>query len=469
MKVKNNREKWTRFLKDRETQNIVLKTTLFSLLGFLVLTSLIPVSSYTFFNYFLNEVPFDFVLGSITILIFSSVLGLTLGFLKQQYEKFFDKRVLAATASLWLVNFYLTLSKTSYSIYSYTQMNGFLYTNLSLIMGAVTIPMISLLLVNIYKSLKNKSTSISSSGGMLAWLFSVGCPSCGAILYSLLGVSAGLSIFPLKGLELKALSLGLVAFSVSRLNPIRKQKKHSFKAKNKDPKLEKFDTIILASVLVIGALMVFNQLQIQSIASALGQPSIAFMRSNSLANTLEGVDITPLASTAATVASVFPELKNVKSEQDVINLMLPTGTPEYSSALGGVTFDDPITSLSYLSKWYYVINDEVKQNPEEWQRYLKLAAAPRGISCEFCCGVGPQGITADGQSRCGCQHNPALLAVTLGLIHDTNYSDAQILREVMRWKTLFFPKNMVAVGIDVAGKDPAKVNAASLNTMVGGC
>ena len=158
----------------------------------------------------------------------------------------------------------------------------------------------------------------------------------------------------------------------------------------------------------------------------------------------------------------------VNNEEDAISIMIPTGTPEYSEALGGITFDDPVTSMEYLAKWYNTIKQEVQQNdPQTWQRYLNLAAAPRGISCEFCCGIGAQGITKDGNLRCGCKHNPAAQAIALGLMKNTDYSDAEILREVMKWKIMFFPKNMVGLAMDVAGTDPSQLK--DLPGMVGGC
>ena len=55
----------------------------------------------------------------------------------------------------------------------------------------------------------------------------------------------------------------------------------------------------------------------------------------------------------------------------------------------------------------------------------------------------------------------------MGLMLNTDYSDAEVLREVMRWKTMFFPKNMVSLALDVAGKDASALE--SLPGMVGGC
>lgn len=43
---------------------------------------------------------------------------------------------------------------------------------------------------------------------------SVGCPVCGAYLASILGISGGLFVFPFQGLEIKAISLGLLGFAI---------------------------------------------------------------------------------------------------------------------------------------------------------------------------------------------------------------------------------------------------------------
>jgi hypothetical protein len=49
----------------------------------------------------------------------------------------------------------------------------------------------------------------------------------------------------------------------------------------------------------------------------------------------------------------------------------------------------------------------------------------------------------------------------------TDYSDAEVLREVMRWKSIFFPRDMVGLAMKVAGTDPSQLK--SLPGMVGGC
>ena len=147
--------------------------------------------------------------------------------------------------------------------------------------------------------------------------------------------------------------------------------------------------------------------------------------------------------------------------------MIPTGIPEYGADLG-VSFDDPLNSLSVLFGRIYPQTDkQIREDPEKFQRFLNLAAEPRGVSCEFCCGIGAIGASKNGKSRCGCQHNPALLGLTQWLILNTDYTDAEVLKEVMKWKSLWFPKNMIQLAMSVSGGDTSVL--ADMPSMVGGC
>ena len=138
-------------------------------------------------------------------------------------------------------------------------------------------------------------------------------------------------------------------------------------------------------------------------------------------------------------------------------------------SLLGVTYDDPITALSFFAQKLYpaMKADLQKNDPQTWQRYIVLATKPVGISCEFCCGIGPVGITSAGELRCGCSHNPAVQAITMYLMKNTKMSDAEILQEVLRWKSIWFPKNMVGLALQLAGGDTSALT--NVPGMVGGC
>ncbi len=228
--------------------------------------------------------------------------------------------------------------------------------------------------------------------------------------------------------------------------------------------------LMVFAVVLVAGLMAFNQFQINSISghftTSTGSSSSSLNLFSGSSDDINDVDVTKIGSTANAVQLLFP-LKDAKSADEVMQIMFPTGTPEYGADMG-VSFDDPITSLSLLAGAYPALKKEVKENhPDIWARYIKLAAAPRGISCEFCCGVGAQGISENGELRCGCSHSPAVQTVTMWLmLNRPEYSDAEVLREVMRWKTLFFPKNMIELGLQVSGKSASDLQ---LPGMVGGC
>src|SRR3989338_2345984 len=237
---------------------------------------------------------------------------------------------------------------------------------------------------------------------------------------------------------------------------------------NKSHKKIKFDKLAIWLIVVVALLVIFNQWQVSAISKSLGGVSIMskLRLGSSSGKDISNVNIDELKSTGHSVAALFP-VEDIKTAEDAVSIMVPTGIPDYGSALG-VSFDDPLNSLSILSAqvYPYMLN-EIKKDQAAYQRYLSIVLKPVGISCEYCCGVGPIGAQKDGSSACGCQHNPALLGLTMWLMKNTDYTDAEVLREALRWKALFFPKNMVELALSVAGGDTSKLN--DLPGMVGGC
>lgn len=216
-----------------------------------------------------------------------------------------------------------------------------------------------------------------------------------------------------------------------------------------------------ALLAIFTILILFNQYQVFALNEMTGN-SIAYFSGNT---DLSKVDVSEIQSTAQGIALLFP-VNEIETTEDAIAIMIPTGTPEYGEAMG-VSFDDPVTALSLLENGYYTLKEQAQADPVVWERYLNLAAEPRGVSCEFCCGIGAAGVTKEGKSKCGCAHNPAAQSVTLWLILNTDYSDAEILKEVYRWKALWFPKDMVGLALEIAGGDTDVLQ--DLPGMVGGC
>ncbi len=220
---------------------------------------------------------------------------------------------------------------------------------------------------------------------------------------------------------------------------------------------KKIDKLVIFLIIVSLIVVSVNVIAINTFSGIIKSPS-SFKG-------LDKVDLNSIKSTGQAVAAVF-QVNKINTQQDAVDMLIPTGVPEYGNDLG-VTFDDPIKSLTYLHRTVYPqIKSDLQKDPELWQRYLNLATKPVGISCEFCCGVGPIGISKQGELKCGCSHNPAVQALTMWLIKNTKYNDAEVLREVLRWKTLWFPKNMIELGMKASG---GNIDTGALPEMVGGC
>ncbi len=223
---------------------------------------------------------------------------------------------------------------------------------------------------------------------------------------------------------------------------------------------------------IVAVLILFNQWQMVQITGMLGgstggmtgghtsTSSITYLGSGDLGD----VDLSGVQNTAGAIAAVF-DLEGIAENPMGF---IPQGTPAYGEELG-ISFDDPVTALNFLARELYPrLNQDLQKNdPETWQRYLNLATKPVGISCEFCCGVGPVGITKDGKSKCGCTHNPGILALTMYLMQNTDMSDAEVLREALKWKTIWFPKDMVGLAASLSGGDTSALE--HVPGMVGGC
>jgi len=99
--------------------------------------------------------------------------------------------------------------------------NPFWFGGVSLFLAAVTSVLFGLdaaLLLHKYKLMKQASagTTAGSVLGLFGSAVASGCPVCGSTLFAVLGLSGGafLGALPLKGLEIKLLSIGLLLVSL---------------------------------------------------------------------------------------------------------------------------------------------------------------------------------------------------------------------------------------------------------------
>jgi len=184
-----------------------------------------------------------------------------------------------------------------------------------------------------------------------------------------------------------------------------------------------FLAIHVVLIVIVALLIVFNQYEISTLTKA---KSGAYIKSTSTAIKTEGGLALKYDSTGDAV-------------QDAIKALIPQGTPAYGNELS-VSFDDPVNSLNRLANLDY----QTKTNSltaEELQRFVNIGTR---ISCEFCC-TAPAVIDSKGRDLCGCAHAASFRGLAKYLIknHPNDYNDEEILLELTKWKSLYYPKNMV--------------------------
>ncbi|MBI4148633.1 hypothetical protein HY490_05055 [Candidatus Woesearchaeota archaeon] len=210
---------------------------------------------------------------------------------------------------------------------------------------------------------------------------------------------------------------------------------------------------LMIGVFVAAILILFNGFQLISLASSLsggsgGASAVLSVMRGSGTVTLGAKETVGTALTAVinqppvlpgygtrmikmeTISEIPVKSKTGDAVQDAINTLVPTGTPFYGTD-AGVSFDDPINSMQQWGK----LERSTKLTPEQEQRWNKIVGS---FTCDYCCGS-PQNPTII--NRCGCAHAAAWRGIAKFMIgkYGDQYTDAQILGEMSRWKALWYP------------------------------
>ena len=196
--------------------------------------------------------------------------------------------------------------------------------------------------------------------------------------------------------------------------------------------------------------------------------------------------------------------------------IIPKGTPEIYGKELDISYDDvslsnPRLADQTIEKMAY-LDRTISLEGKNLERYIKITSE---ISCEYCCGVQSiifrkedveardllieQAIASGeisesdadqyrikaGDAACGCAHSFAMRGLAKYLIseHDEEFTNEEILTELAKWKTLYFPSQMMtkSQALENEGIEFSYINLGS-NTyrdiekgtqsssqMVGGC
>lgn len=193
-------------------------------------------------------------------------------------------------------------------------------------------------------------------------------------------------------------------------------------------------------IALVALLILFNQMQLSQASALAGLKSPLVLKTTS--------SKTSLALTG-------------DPSKDAIVVVIPRGVPFYGEALG-VSFDDPIKSLEIIAQMdpSYGRN-KVQLSGQDVQKYIGILTTP-SMGCQYCCGA-DTAVTQEGRPTCGCKHSWAMRGLAAYLIKNyPDLSDEEIMREISKWKGLFFPKQMVAKYIQESQSGQYSPDIASL-------
>jgi len=294
----------------------------------------------------------------------------------------------------------------------------------------------------------------ANAGGLAAAMLGMGCPVCGAFLLSLVGVAGGLTVFPMQGLELKFLGLGLL--TVSTVYGARKINDSLYcedcndlsghLAKTAAPTKE---VIVLPLqkifVFLLTGLFLLNQFLIGQVTASMGMTS----RSSNFVGQLFGIKTAAAASVIApklnpdgktttlieqpTISEVAANPNTGDALADAKAVMIPTGKPFY--APDDISFDDPINAQN---KWG-AYEDSITLSGNLQSRYDQLINT---FTCNYCCG-GPTNVTVI--ARCGCRHAKAWRGMFKYMLQNygDKYTNEQLMGEAYRWTGIWYPKGVL--------------------------
>ena len=133
-------------------------------------------------------------------------------------DRLYAVLALSIAVNLLLLYYQLFLQTTTFEVFFLS--NSMFYNWLSIgltILNGLFFGLAVAMAIYVWKKKKSKAATSavgSNTFGAVFGAISTGCPVCGAYLLPMLGIAGSLAAFPLQGLEIKALSVGLLAWSV---------------------------------------------------------------------------------------------------------------------------------------------------------------------------------------------------------------------------------------------------------------
>lgn len=186
---------------------------------------------------------------------------------------------------------------------------------------------------------------------------------------------------------------------------------------------KKFVSLNIVLAIILVATLVTNQIVMAKIYSRMGK-KMASANSKGQTGT---------SSTSQASGDIM---------QDAIKFVVSQGVPDIYGSELNVSFNQVQNSMDIMSRYDPTYGKQkITLIQDELGRYIDIGMR---ISCEYCCGA-KSIIFNNGEAACGCAHSQAMRGLAAYLIqkHGSKYSNDEILRELARWKGMYFPKQMI--------------------------
>lgn len=148
--------------------------------------------------------------------------------------------------------------------------------------------------------------------------------------------------------------------------------------------------------------------------------------------------------------------------EDSVKLVISQGVPDLYGKELGISFDEVQQSINIMKQYDPTYGKQkIVLSSDDLSRYIDVGLR---ISCEYCCGAKAI-IRQDGRAACGCAHSQAMRGLLAYLIknHGDQYTNDELLRELARWKGMFFPKQMIKkLSMQLQGSEEFTPDTASL-------
>lgn len=155
--------------------------------------------------------------------------------------------------------------------------------------------------------------------------------------------------------------------------------------------------------------------------------------------------------------------------------VIPAGVPAVYGEDLGVSFDDVQESINVLREFDLTFGQrKAPLAGADLERYIRTGSE---TACKYCC-TAQTLVREDGTAACGCDHSRAMRGLAAYLIANRprEFGDEELLRELNRWRAVFFPKQTLIEALqarEAAGEQGIQEILEEfpefMPEMVGGC